>query len=383
MKALTSDLRSHALPAALPASAKPKHGLASAGLLLDTEQSRCSNSDEEDSEREGSEAEGSDPDVSRQEAEDDEDLQIDSGEDDGLAEGGRERANGNEGSSSVDEDSAGFSGSPADIEEPSQDSEADRGHTDSGESEESEEDSGGNPKKLGKEVRHDHNVHLSAGNPGNVAEQKEEGRGDATGAVMQGDVVRGGNQVSSNLFQGLVVWLAREVPREVLMLIIRSFGGSVCWDGMGSPLRESDERITHAIVDRPAQGHIRIGRVYVQPQWVFDSANFRVLVPTARYVPGRKLPPHLSPFVDYSEDGYVPEYAVELKKLQEASLAVHQREAGRQLEGGVAAFEAVQEGSTAPSLADDREVEQEQRFQEELALELGTLAPSDALHSVC
>ena len=37
----------------------------------------------------------------------------------------------------------------------------------------------------------------------------------------------------------------REVPREQLLLIIRSFGGTVAWDGEGSPHTEADEAITH------------------------------------------------------------------------------------------------------------------------------------------
>ena len=39
--------------------------------------------------------------------------------------------------------------------------------------------------------------------------------------------------------------LRREVPREPLLLVIRSFGGAVAWAGQGSPLDEADESITH------------------------------------------------------------------------------------------------------------------------------------------
>ena len=44
----------------------------------------------------------------------------------------------------------------------------------------------------------------------------------------------------------------------------------------------------------------------MQPQWVFDSANFRVLTQPALYAPGAVPPPHLSPFVNEEEEGYVP-----------------------------------------------------------------------------
>ena len=39
----------------------------------------------------------------------------------------------------------------------------------------------------------------------------------------------------------------REVPREQLLLIIRSFGGIVAWEGEGSPHAEADEAITHQV----------------------------------------------------------------------------------------------------------------------------------------
>ena len=51
-------------------------------------------------------------------------------------------------------------------------------------------------------------------------------------------------------------------------------------------------------------------------QWIFDSANFRVLMPVALYAPGKVPPPHLSPFVDNEEEGYTPDFALSVKKLQ-------------------------------------------------------------------
>lgn len=57
-------------------------------------------------------------------------------------------------------------------------------------------------------------------------------------------------------------------------------------------------------------------RYYVQPQWVFDSVNARLLLPVADYFPGVQLPPHLSPFVTEKEGDYVPPEKLKLLALQ-------------------------------------------------------------------
>ncbi|KAH8341583.1 hypothetical protein KR059_010685, partial [Drosophila kikkawai] len=111
------------------------------------------------------------------------------------------------------------------------------------------------------------------------------------------------------LFKGLKFFINREVPREPLVIIIRSFGGKVSWDSSiypGSAYDESDETITHQIVDRPSLGTQYISRDYIQPQWLFDCVNQRQLLPTNKYFLGEKLPPHLSPFVDSKRDTYIP-----------------------------------------------------------------------------
>ncbi|XP_017121200.1 pescadillo homolog [Drosophila elegans] len=111
------------------------------------------------------------------------------------------------------------------------------------------------------------------------------------------------------LFKGLKFFINREVPREPLVIIIRSFGGKVSWDSSvfaGSAYDESDETITHQIVDRPSLATQYISRDYVQPQWLFDCVNQRQLLPTNKYFLGEKLPPHLSPFVDSKRDTYIP-----------------------------------------------------------------------------
>ncbi|KAJ4960868.1 hypothetical protein NE237_020778 [Protea cynaroides] len=122
-----------------------------------------------------------------------------------------------------------------------------------------------------------------------------------------------------SLFKNLKFFLSREAPRDSLLFVIPAFGGLVSWEGDGVPFNESDEGITHQIVDRPTLGHIFLSREYVQPQWVYDCVNARIILPTDDYLVGRVLPPHLSPFVDNEAEGYVPEYAETIKRLQAAA----------------------------------------------------------------
>uniref|UniRef100_A0A182J5W8 Pescadillo homolog n=1 Tax=Anopheles atroparvus TaxID=41427 RepID=A0A182J5W8_ANOAO len=118
------------------------------------------------------------------------------------------------------------------------------------------------------------------------------------------------------LFKGLKFFLNREVPREPLVFIIRSFGGKVSWDRtmyVGATFDESDETITHQIVDRPSVGKQYISRDYIQPQWLFDSVNQRKLLPTNKYFIGAVLPPHLSPF-NRDDVLYLPPEELSLKQ---------------------------------------------------------------------
>merc|ERR1711957_495662 len=61
-------------------------------------------------------------------------------------------------------------------------------------------------------------------------------------------------------------------------------------------------------------------REYVQPQWILDSANFNFCLPIKKYSVGSELPPHLSPWVDDGEEGYVPKYKEEVERLRNGEL---------------------------------------------------------------
>jgi len=122
-----------------------------------------------------------------------------------------------------------------------------------------------------------------------------------------------------NLFEGLVFFINREVPREALVFAIRSFGGQVSWDKtsfIGAPFDAKDTRITHHIIDREQISNKYMNRSYVQPQWIFDSINARTQLNVQDYFPGVTLPPHLSPFVVEAEGDYVAPEVERLRKLQ-------------------------------------------------------------------
>eukprot|EP00242_Pyramimonas_sp_CCMP2087_P007284 CAMPEP_0198207012 /NCGR_PEP_ID=MMETSP1445-20131203/10507_1 /TAXON_ID=36898 /ORGANISM="Pyramimonas sp., Strain CCMP2087" /LENGTH=627 /DNA_ID=CAMNT_0043879893 /DNA_START=150 /DNA_END=2033 /DNA_ORIENTATION=- len=130
------------------------------------------------------------------------------------------------------------------------------------------------------------------------------------------------DELCEKMFKGKKFFLAREVNRESLFFVLKSFGGEVGWDGPQSPFDDSDEDITHHVCDRPTQKHRFLSVEYVQPQWVYDCVNFQVMIPSDKYAPGAKPPPHVSPFVQDEEEGYLPDYAQYLQKLQAASKGI-------------------------------------------------------------
>ncbi|XP_003974965.1 pescadillo [Takifugu rubripes] len=126
-------------------------------------------------------------------------------------------------------------------------------------------------------------------------------------------------EAQKKLFEGLKFFLNRETPRESLAFVIRCFGGQVSWDKsvcIGSTFEMTDETITHQIVDRPNIDKQYINRYYVQPQWVFDCINAKILLPVEDYFLGVTLPPHLSPFVEEKEGDYVPPEKLKILALQ-------------------------------------------------------------------
>jgi len=112
-----------------------------------------------------------------------------------------------------------------------------------------------------------------------------------------------------NLFSNLTFFFNREVPSDILIVLVRSLGAKVVTD-------EDDSEITHQIIDRPGLD-MKHGakRSYLQPQWVFDCINAGLLMPVTRYLPGAELPAHLSPFVKH-DGSYKPPERLEIEALQ-------------------------------------------------------------------
>ena len=121
----------------------------------------------------------------------------------------------------------------------------------------------------------------------------------------------------AKLFAPHTFWLSRETSRPIFEFVVRSCGGRIGWpasSGSGSPFDQSDDAITHVIIDRPPaerpnetqeERQRRLKRKYIQPQWVIDCINAGKILLEDKYAQGAPLPPHLSPFGDY-EGAYDP-----------------------------------------------------------------------------
>ena len=189
-------------------------------------------------------------------------------------------------------------------------------------------------------------------------------------------------QKRHQLFHNMTFFLSREVPRGYLELIILSYGGKVGWEGQDSPILMDDSSITHHVVDSPkllpSYGALPKSREYIQPQWVLDSANFNFILPIQKYGVGHELPPHLSPWVDDNEEGYVPKYKEEIEKIRNGEM-LDENEADNVDSGAVKAIikdsDEVPEGDDsasdedAESIADESEEDVESEEEDDAVAE--------------
>nr|XP_045582804.1 pescadillo-like [Procambarus clarkii] len=129
-----------------------------------------------------------------------------------------------------------------------------------------------------------------------------------------------------SLFKNFKFFLNRETNIESLTFVIRACQGEVSWEESltdGSTYPVTDESITHQIVDRPHIERKYLSRYYIQPQWVYDCINARILLPVQDYFPGVTLPAHLSPF-DIEKELYVPPEKEQLLARQKGDLPLEQ-----------------------------------------------------------
>lgn len=115
-----------------------------------------------------------------------------------------------------------------------------------------------------------------------------------------------------HLFSGMTFFVGREVPLDLVEFVVLSQGGSVISESALDELIDNEDenvsnhakvevdlsKVTHQICDRPALRNAVVGRIYVQPQWLFDSVNSSKVLDHSAYAPGESLPPHLSPWGD-------------------------------------------------------------------------------------
>ena len=161
------------------------------------------------------------------------------------------------------------------------------------------------------------------------------------------------------LFAACTFYLSREVPFRPLELVIRSAGGTI----VTSTAAEVPAGVTHYVTDRvrlPA-GAVAGDVHVVQPQWVFDSFNLRVLAPVSLYRLGVVCPPHLSPFVEEAEGEYQPKQLAVQRGWQAGRV-------GGVREGAEEAKEGESEGEEGEE--EEAGMDEEERYEVELRKEM-------------
>lgn len=128
------------------------------------------------------------------------------------------------------------------------------------------------------------------------------------------------------LFSKCTFLFNREVPSYCLQFLVLSFGGAFYHQDAYESLADSGDssavpKITHHVLDRPIPAsHTdkakREGTELIQPQYILDSLNNLYLLPPGQYTPGAPPPPHLSPFVDGKQEGYMPQREKEIMHLK-------------------------------------------------------------------
>ncbi len=86
---------------------------------------------------------------------------------------------------------------------------------------------------------------------GHLASDADEGEDKLDEAKREAEAI----ERLKTLFKGLKFFISREVPRESVVFVIRACDGEASWDSSifaGATYDETDESITHQIIDRPS-----------------------------------------------------------------------------------------------------------------------------------
>ncbi|KAI5122598.1 hypothetical protein M0805_004812 [Coniferiporia weirii] len=166
---------------------------------------------------------------------------------------------------------------------------------------------------------------------------------------------------ATKLFAPYTFFLSRETSRPLFEFIVQSFGGRLGWpptSGSGSPFDESEDSITHVIIDRPVlEGATETmqmkgwqqKRKYIQPQWIVDCVNAGRILPEEPYLQGKILPPHLSPFGEEAgayDPAHAGQYAMDVSEGEDEEESVQHSDVEDGMEdieekaGGKAALDA-------------------------------------------
>jgi pescadillo protein len=192
---------------------------------------------------------------------------------------------------------------------------------------------------------------------------------------------------TGNLFADSVFFLSRESPKGSLEFILRAFGcNKIGWDvilGDGAfTTDDKDPRITHQVVDRPPLAPVedddddsmngdgvdeqtlaralRVpGRLYVQPQWIWDCINQGKILRPDLYAPGATLPPHLSPWVKAKAGVYDPTKALE-EQEKEGEAELFEEDAQAEAQRAIEAAENVQESDDDDETDEDNEEDEDE-----------------------
>eukprot|EP00747_Dinoflagellata_sp_TGD_P157813 gnl/TRDRNA2_/TRDRNA2_177771_c0_seq2.p1 gnl/TRDRNA2_/TRDRNA2_177771_c0~~gnl/TRDRNA2_/TRDRNA2_177771_c0_seq2.p1 ORF type:complete len:277 (-),score=-32.80 gnl/TRDRNA2_/TRDRNA2_177771_c0_seq2:111-941(-) len=103
--------------------------------------------------------------------------------------------------------------------------------------------------------------------------------------------------VYGKLFHALSFHISRELPRDLLNFIISSFGGKVFYDIPTHHNTKSSTASIYYVVERYPET-FDSERIYVLPQWIFDSINQTNILPIKAFSHNKTPLYHTQPFIN-------------------------------------------------------------------------------------